>query len=214
MIFNLSEKDSIANQFLLELRDKTIQQDRMRFRKNIERLGEIMAYEVSKKLLYHVQEVETPLGKSRVNVLKHQPLLLTILRAGLPYFQGFLNFFDHADSGFVGAARQEDKNAVAIKFDYLAAPDPEGREIILIDPMMATGFSVMDSIAKIVGRGIPSHIHIVSLVAAPEGIKYLTQNLSLPYSLWTCTIDEKLNQQFYIVPGLGDAGDLCYGTKE
>lgn len=214
MIFNLSEKNSIANQFILELRDKNIQGDRMRFRKNVERLGEIMAYEVSKSLPYQVKEVDTPLGKARINVLKQQPLLVTILRAGLPYFQGFINFFDRADSGFVGAARQEGKDAVTIKFDYLAAPNPEGREVILIDPMMATGFSIMDSIAKIVARGIPSHIHIVSLVAAPEGIKYLTQNLSLPYSLWTCTIDEKLNQQFYIVPGLGDAGDLCYGTKE
>jgi uracil phosphoribosyltransferase len=214
MIFNLSEKNSIANQFLLELRDKAIQQDRMRFRKNVERLGEIMAYEVSKSLLYYVQEVETPLGKSRVNVLKHQPLLMTILRAGLPFYQGFINLFDHADSGFIGAARQEGKNEVSIKLDYLATPDIRGREIILIDPMMATGFSIMDSVKKIISRGIPSHIHIVSLVAAPEGIKYITQNMNIPYSLWTCTIDEKLNQQFYIVPGLGDAGDLCYGVKE
>lgn len=214
MIFNLSEKNSIANQFLLELRDKAIQQDRMRFRKNIERLGEIMAYEVSKSLLYHVQEVDTPLGRSRVNVLKHQPLLITILRAGLPFYQGFINLFDHADSGFIGAARQEGKNEISVKLNYLAMPDTKGREIILIDPMMATGFSIMDSVKKIISRGVPSHIHIASLVAAPEGIKYLTQNISIPYSLWTCTIDEKLNQQFYIVPGLGDAGDLSYGVKE
>jgi uracil phosphoribosyltransferase len=213
MVFNLSEQNSVANQFILELRDKTLQQDRMRFRKNMERLGEIMAYEVSKKFQYTTRIVETPLGKSRVNIVKQQPVLITILRAGFPYFQGFLNFFDQAEAGFVGAYRRESLHEVSIKLDYVSTPYLEGRDVILIDPMLATGQSIMDSVKQLTKRGTPGHIHIVSLVAAPEGIRFLTQHMNTPYSLWTCAIDENLSDQFYIVPGLGDAGDLAYGTK-
>ena len=213
MVFNLSEQNSIANQFILELRDKKIQQDRMRFRKNMERLGEIMAYEVSKKLSYTTCIVETPLGKSRINVLKQNPILITILRAGLPYFQGFINFFDQSESGFVGAYRRESLHEVNIKLDYISTPYVDAREVIMVDPMLATGKSLMDSVKQLLKRGTPSHLHIVSLVAAPEGIKFLAQHITVPYSLWTCAIDEHLNEQFYIVPGLGDAGDLSYGPK-
>lgn len=213
MVFNLSEQNSVANQFLLELRDKSAQQDRMRFRRNLERLGEIMAYEISKKLHYTTQTVETPLAKSRINVLKQQPLLMTILRAGLPFFQGFINFFDQSDAGFIGAYRKEATGEVSVKLDYIASPAISGREVILIDPMLATGQSVMDSIQQLLKRGRPDHLHIASLVAAPEGIKHLARHMTIEYSLWTYAIDEQLNHQFYIVPGLGDAGDLSFGNK-
>jgi uracil phosphoribosyltransferase len=213
MIFTLNTQDTIGNQFLLELRDASRQQDRMRFRKNMERLGEIMAYEVSKKLIYTPQEVVTPLGTSRINTIKEQPVMITILRAGLPFFQGFVNFFDHADCGFIGAFRKEDENHLTIKLEYVATTSLDDKTVILIDPMLATGRSVTDSVRAILRNGKPSHLHIVSLVAAPEGIAYLQEHLKLPFSLWTCAVDEKLNHQYYIVPGLGDAGDLSYGIK-
>jgi uracil phosphoribosyltransferase len=186
----------------------------MRFRKNLERLGEIMAYEVSKSFQYATTTIETPLGKSRINKLKQQPVLITIMRAGLPYYQGFLNFFDQAESGFIGAFRQETKGTeLTIRLNYTATPSIKGRTEILIDPMLATGRSVIDSVKNLVKNGKPDHIHVVSLVAAPEGIKFLAEEMNEKYSLWTCAIDENLNSQFYIVPGLGDAGDLCFGAK-
>jgi uracil phosphoribosyltransferase len=213
MPFVLNQHRSLANQFLLELRDSGKQKDRMRFRKNLERLGEIMAYELSRALDYTEEEAVTPLGKSSIHVLKEQPVLITILRAGLPFFQGFINFFDQAESGFIGAYRQEDENHLTIKLGYVATPSLEDRTVILIDPMLATGRSVMDSVDAFLRNGKPRHVHVVSLVAAPEGVAYLKQNLRLPFSLWTCAVDEQLNHQFYIVPGLGDAGDLSYGPK-
>ena len=213
MVFNLSEQNSVANHFLAELRDKSLQKDRMRFRKNLERLGEIMAYEVSKSLHYATKLVETPLGKSRINVVKQQPVLVTILRAGLPFYQGFLNFFDQADSAFIGAYRLEAGAELTIKLNYVTSPAIRGKEVILIDPMLATGKSVVDSVKQLLKWGKPDHIYIVSLVAAPEGIKFLAEELSEKYSLWTCAIDENLNSQFYIVPGRGDAGDLSFGEK-
>jgi uracil phosphoribosyltransferase len=213
MVFNLSEQNSVANQFLLELRDKSIQQDRMRFRKNLERLGEIMAYEISKKLQYTTVVVETPLAKSRVNILKEQPVLVTILRAVLPFFQGFINFFDKSDAGFIGAYRRESLNEVSIKFDYITSPITKGRSVILVDPMLATGKSFIDSVHQLIKRGKPDHIYIASLVAAPAGIKFITEQMPVSYSIWTYAIDETLNAQSYIVPGLGDAGDLSFGNK-
>jgi uracil phosphoribosyltransferase len=213
MAFVLNHHHSIANQFLMELRDAGKQQDRMRFRKNMERLGEILAYELSKTLEYTLAEAVTPLGKTSIHVLKEQPVMITILRAGLPFFQGFVNFFDQADSGFIGAYRQEDENHLTIKLGYVATPSIEDRIVILIDPMLATGRSVIDSVDAFLRNGKPRYLHVVSLVAAPEGMEYLKQNLTLPFSLWTCAVDEKLNHQYYIVPGLGDAGDLSYGPK-
>jgi uracil phosphoribosyltransferase len=213
MLFTLDRQDSIANQFLLELRDVSIQQDRLRFRNNMERLGEIMAYEVSKKLVYKGKEVVTPLGKLPINVLTEQPVLITILRAGIPFFQGFVNYFDRADCGFIGAYRKEDEKHLTIKLEYLATTSLLDKTVILIDPMLATGRSVMDTVNAMTRNGKPYHLHVVSLVAAPEGIKHLEENLSVPFSLWTCAVDEALNHQYYIVPGLGDAGDLSYGSK-
>ncbi|HEY0740713.1 MAG TPA: uracil phosphoribosyltransferase [Chryseosolibacter sp.] len=212
-MFVLNSNPSLANQFLFELRDAAIQRDRMRFRKNLERLAEILAYEISKSLVYEKAVAQSPLGASKTQVIHEQPVLLTILRAGLPFFQGFINFFDRADAGFIGAFRKEDEDHLTIKLEYLATPSLQGRTVVLIDPMLATGRSIIDSVNAIMRNGKPAHIHIACLVAAPEGIKYLEDNLKLPYSIWACAVDERLNAQFYIVPGLGDAGDLSFGDK-
>jgi len=213
MMYNLSEQNSIVNQFLLELRDRHVQQDRMRFRKNMERLGSIMAYEVSKKLSYKKKEIDTPLGKWNTGVLESKPVLISILRAGLVYYQGFLDFFDQSDCGFIGAYRKESENEIEISLEYFAAPSLEKKDVILIDPMLATGRSIVRTIEVLQRHGVPSHIHVAVLVSAPEGIQYLKDNLKIPFTIWTCAIDEKLNHQFYIVPGLGDAGDLSFGDK-
>lgn len=213
-LFILSEQRSVANQYLFELRDATRQKDRMRFRWNLERLGEIMAYEISKRLSYQSKKVKTPLAEMAVDVLEEEPLLITILRAGLPFHQGFLRVFDHADSGFIGAWRNEDVHDLSVNVDYVSAPSLEGRAVILIDPMLATGQSVLKAVKQLLTKGTPSHLFIVSVVSAPEGLQLLQENIPVPYSLWTCALDENLNSSYYIVPGLGDAGDLCYGMKD
>jgi len=214
MLFNLSEQNSIANHFVSELRDVNIQNDRLRFRKNVERLGQVMAYEISKKFAYKSKAIETPLGTSNISLMQDSPVLITVMRAGLPYFQGFLDFFDRCDCGFIGAYRKEDgEHEIAINLEYLAAPFVDDREVILIDPMLATGHSFVRSIDALLKRGKPSYIHIASLVSAPDGVSYISANVKTPHSIWTCAVDEKLNDLFYIVPGLGDAGDLCFGPK-
>lgn len=213
MLFDLSSTNSIANHFLLELRDKSIQQDRLRFRKNMERLGEIMAYEISKRLQYKKTVIETPLGKKETSELANQPVLIMVLRAGLPYFQGFSNFFDRADCGFIGAYRKEEGNDIKINLEYLTTPDLEGRDVILIDPILATGKSFVRAVNAIKKNGNPSHIYLAAMVAAPEGIKFIEETMKETYSILTCAVDEKLDGQFYIVPGLGDAGDLSFGEK-
>jgi uracil phosphoribosyltransferase len=213
-IFVLNETHSVANHFLAELRDITVQKNRMLFRKNMERLGEVLAYELSKSLPYEIRNIKTPLGNSEVAVLKQHPLLIAILRAGIPFLQGFMNVFDHADCGFIGAYRNENSGKISVSVDYLSIPPIDGKTIILIDPMLATGRSVLDAVKGLLSKGTPEQIHIVSAVASPEGLKLLKENLTLRYSLWTCAIDEKLDSSFYIVPGLGDAGDLSYGIKE
>ena len=209
----LGDQHSIANQFLNEIRDKEKQLDRMRFRKNMERLGEIMAYEISKKLIYKDSEVTSPLATLKSVTLKTQPVIITVLRAGLVYFHGFMNYFDQSEAGFIGAYRKEDGEEISVNLEYLAAPSLVGREVILIDPMLATGKSFVRSVSAILTHVRPSHLHIASLIASPDGIKYVQENLNLPYSLWTFAVDEKLDSRFYIVPGLGDAGDLSYGDK-
>jgi len=213
-VFVLSEQNSVANQFLSELRDVNRQSDRLRFRTNMIRLGEIMAYEISKKMSYQSANVQTPLKATQMQLLKEKPILLTVLRAGLPYFQGFLNYFDSADAGFIGAYRKEGKEEISIELDYMAMPSLENRQVILIDPMLATGFSFIRSINELAKFGRPSHIFIASLVAAPEGIKRIADSLKVPFSLFTVAVDEKLNTESYIVPGLGDAGDLSFGKKK
>lgn len=213
MMYNLSEKNSIANRYLIELRDRQLQQDRARFRLNMERLGRIMAVEISKKMSYTIRETETPLGTSRIDDLEHLPVLITVLRAGLPYFQGFLDVFDQADTGFIGAYREEDSKQIKINLDYLATPQLSGRALVLIDPMLATGRSFIKAVDALSARGTPQHIYMAALVSAPEGIEYIERNMTIPFSIWTFAVDEKLNHQFYIVPGLGDAGDLSFGVK-
>jgi uracil phosphoribosyltransferase len=216
MVFNLCEQNSVASQFLFELRDKNIQYDRARFRRNVERLGQILAYEISKTLEYQKFAVETPVASAQIMKLKSMPVLVTILRAGLPFLQGFLDVFDHADVGFIGAYREEGGAEVKIKMDYVATPSLTGKEVILIDPMLATGKSVVKTLDFILTKQNVSKIHVVSLIAAPEGLAFVekhARNLSCPVSIWTAAIDSGLNDKFYIVPGLGDAGDLSFGPK-
>ena len=199
---------------MAEMRDIRIQNDRLRFRKNLERLGEILAYEISKSLDYKVIEVETPLAKTIISTPDNQLVLISVLRASLPFYQGFLNFFDEAESGFIGAFRDENESGeIKINLGYHASPSLQGKVIILADPMLATGKSIIRTLDTILSHGIPSMIHIAALFAAPEGIKYIEETLKLPYKLWLGSIDEKLNQLSYIVPGLGDAGDLAFGKK-
>jgi uracil phosphoribosyltransferase len=213
MIFNLSAQNTIANQFLSELRDKDIQADRARFRRNMKRLGQLMAYEISKKLSFDDKVIETPLGESVLKIPSRHPVLLTVLRAGIPYFDGFLDYFDQSDCGFIGAYREEGTEKIVIQLDYVATPRVKDKEVIVIDPMLATGKSFVHSINAMIKKGRPSHVFIAALVAAPEGIQYIKENLDVPHSIYTCALDENLNHQFYIVPGLGDAGDLSFGIK-
>ena len=213
MIFNLSAQNTIGNQFISELRDREIQLDRAKFRKNMKRLGQLMAYEISKRLNFKDEIIQTPLGKTSIQLFSKYPVLLTVMRAGLPYFDGFLDFFDQSDCGFMGAYRQENSNDIVIHLDYVATPNVHDREVIVVDPMLATGKSFVRSIQALLKHGTPSHIYVASLVASPEGIHFLKENLDVPFSIYTCAVDENLNHQFYIVPGLGDAGDLSFGIK-
>ncbi len=186
----------------------------MRFRTNLTRLGEIFAYEISKSFTFVKTEVQTPLSVASVLTPEVQPVIVAVLRASLPFYQGFLNFFDQAESGFIGAFRQEKEGKdITINLGYHASPYLEGKEVILADPMLATGKSFISSINKLCEHGIPSKIHIAAAFAAPEGIQYIQDNLELPHSLWIGVIDKMLNDKSYIVPGLGDAGDLAFGTK-
>ncbi len=210
---NLGEKNSIADQFLSELRDIHHQNDRHRFRYNLSRLGEIMAYEISRNLPFQRREVETPLGKKSMLVPNTKVILITILRAGLPFLEGFQRVYDQADTGFIGSYRVEGNSDIHINTDYLAAPALTGNTVILVDTMLATGRSITDAIATLMRRGQPHYLHIASVIAAPEGVRHLQENVTLPASLWTFSIDERLNAKSYIVPGLGDAGDLSFGPK-
>jgi uracil phosphoribosyltransferase len=213
MVFNLSKENTVANQFIAQLRDRNIQTDRMKFRKNLERLGQIMAYEISRRLAFRTQDVETPLGKSTMMLIAEEPVLFTVLRAGLPFFQGFLDYFDRADCGFVGAYRKEGGEEIVIQLDYVASPGVTGRDVILVDPMLATGKSIVHAIDAILKVGKPKHVYIASLVAVQEGISYIDRHVTIPHSICTCALDQQLDERFYIIPGLGDAGDLSFGEK-
>ncbi len=214
MIHNLSQTTSIFSTFLAELRDCDIQQDPLRFRRNLERVAEVMAYELSKELDYVASEVITPLGVAAVPLLKDQPVLATILRAGLPMHQGLLNYFDRAESAFISAYR---KHTTAEEFDihveYLAAPNIDGKVLIISDPMLATGNSMVMVYKALLKHGKPKKVHIVAAIAAPEAIDYVRKTLPDTVSIWVGAIDTELTAQSYIVPGLGDAGDLAYGVK-
>lgn len=212
-MFVLSECNSIGNQFMAELRDVSIQGDRMRFRKNLERIGEILAYEISKSFPYISKEVQTPLAKTNINLPAVNPVIVSVLRASLPFYQGFLNFFDKAESGFIGAFRQEGAGEIKINLGYHASPSLEGKTLILADPMLATGKSFIRSIETLLSHGTPKIIHIAAAFASPEGIKYIEEQIKVPYQFWIGAVDQSLNSQSYIVPGLGDAGDLAFGEK-
>lgn len=216
MHYNITDVNSIANRFLLSMRDVKTQNDRSVFRRNMQRLGSIMAYEISKTLAYKPLIVETPLGKAQANVPQDQPVLITILRAGLPFFTGFQEFFDQSDAGFIGAYRQEGTGKVTIKVDYAATPSIAGKDMVLIDPMLASGRSAIDAINLLIKKARPAHIHLACMVAAPEGLSYAKENLrgtGIPFTIWSFSVDEKLDERFYIVPGLGDAGDLSFGNR-
>ncbi len=214
MVNDLSLNNSLVNQFVSELRDVQIQKDRMRFRKNLERLGEIFAYEISKTLIFENREIVTPLGIATVPVLKEQPVIGTILRAGLPLHYGLLNYFDQADNAFISAYRKHHKDgSFDIKLEYLGSPELHNRELILCDPMLATGSSIVMTYKALIVRGTPKHTHIVCALASTIGIEYVKRNLPANITIWSAAIDEELTAQSYIVPGLGDAGDLAFGTK-
>lgn len=213
MIHNLSDTNSVAVQFVAELRDVNVQGDRMRFRRNMERLGEIFAYEISKELEWEDYEVTTPLGIARAKALKEQPVLATILRAGVPLHQGLLNFFDKADNAFIAAYRKHNKDgSFFINLEYLTSPPLAGRTVILSDPMLATGASLVLTIQELLKEGEPKRIHIVAAIASTTGINHVKSNLP-NVTIWTGAIDNELTAKSYIVPGLGDAGDLAFGEK-
>ncbi len=212
-IFILDKTNSIASQFIAELRDIHVQTDRMRFRRNMERLGEILAYEVSKSFPYEPIDVQTPLGIDRSMRIAESPVLITIMRAGLPLYQGFLNYFDRADSGFIGAYRKKgNKDEVEIAMHYVAANNIDGRNVILIDPMLATGSSLVRAYQGLLKNGNPAQIHIVAAIASVPGVEYIAQNVP-DCKFWLGALDPELDDRFYIIPGLGDAGDLSYGPK-
>jgi uracil phosphoribosyltransferase len=214
-IHYISEQNSILNHFLTQIRDVVIQKDSMRFRKNIERIGEIMAYELSKNLEYKAIDVQTPLAIKHTTTIADNVVLCSILRAGLALHTGFMNIFDAAENGFVSAYRHHLNNddAFEILVEYQAAPSFEDKILILIDPMLATGQSIVAVLEKLLLDQKPKEIHIAVIIATPEGIAYLNQNLPDNCHLWVAALDEKLNEKNYIVPGLGDAGDLAYGSK-
>ncbi|HEY9115661.1 MAG TPA: uracil phosphoribosyltransferase [Bacteroidales bacterium] len=216
MIRVIGKNNSVFNQFMAELRDVSIQTDRLRFRRNLERLGEIFAYEISKEMAYNEVEVTTPLGSLLINLPAEQPVLATILRAGLPIHQGLLNYFDKADSAFISAYRKYSKSKeFNIKLDHISTPDLTGRVLIISDPMLATGGSLTASLKGLFEKGIPKKIHIVAAVASEEGINKVKRSFSLmDITFWLGAIDDELTVQAYIVPGLGDAGNLAYGEKD
>lgn len=214
-IHYLSEDNSVLNHFLGQIRNVNVQHDSMRFRRNIERIGEVMAYELSKGLRYRNLEIQTPLGIKKTTEIDNRLVLCSILRAGLPLHLGFLNFFDAAENGFVSAYRHHLNNddAFDIKVEYQAVPNLHGKTLLLIDPMLATGQSIVAVYNQLMTKGVPAEVHIAVIIAAPEGVAHLEKELPDNCHLWVATLDEKLNEKNYIVPGLGDAGDLAYGNK-
>ncbi|MGB3949324.1 MAG: uracil phosphoribosyltransferase [Bacteroidia bacterium] len=214
MVNIIGNHNSVFNNYIAEIRDENIQKDSLRFRRNIERLGEIISYEMSKTFEYEMREVTTSLGIANVSMMKNQPVIASILRAGLPLHQGVLNYFDKAENAFISAYRRHHKNGTFdIHLEYLASPDLTGKELILCDPMLATGSSIVLTYKALLSRGIPKHTHIVTLIASADGIEYARKNFPENVTIWCGAVDEELTAKSYIVPGLGDAGDLAYGTK-
>lgn len=216
-VVNFSEQNSVINQYLAEIRDREYQQNRLVFRNNIQRIGEMMAYEMSKTLDYKTQTVRTPLAEAEVSVPSDDVVVATIFRAGLPFHQGFLNVFDHAGNAFVSAYRKytnDEHTEVGIHVEYLATPDITGKTLIIADPMLATGGSMELGYEALISKGKPKHVHVACVIATPEGVDYIKTHLpNDTTTIWCAAIDPGMNEHKYIVPGFGDAGDLCYGEK-
>ena len=216
-VIELGASNTIINNYIAELRDVKVQKDRMRFRRNLERIGELAAYEISKTLEYKKVCVRTPLGEKDMNILVDQPVLATIMRAGLPLHQGFLNVFDKADNAFIAAYRKYDKNEdFEIRIEYYSAANIDGRVLMLVDPMLATGSSLVQCLEGLLHEEMmPKKLHLVAVIASAEGVDYVKKKLrKYDATLWVGNIDDELTAKAYIVPGLGDAGDLAYGEKE
>jgi uracil phosphoribosyltransferase len=214
-VINFADQPSLMSQYLMEMRDVTVQKDQMRFRRNLERLGEMMAYEISKTMEYKTVEVMTPLAPAQCQAVGEQVVLGTIFRAGVPFHQGFLRYFDQAENAFVSAYRKyKEKENFDICIEYLASPSLEGKTLILCDPMLATGASMELSYRALLTKGKPAHVHIASVIASRQAVDYLQSVMPEDSTAWIGVIDDKINAHSYIVPGLGDAGDLAYGTKE
>ncbi|MBR4836951.1 MAG: uracil phosphoribosyltransferase [Bacteroidales bacterium] len=216
-VIELGASNTIINNYIAELRNVEVQGDRMRFRKNLERIGELIAYEISKTLDYETVTVTTPLGEKDMNIIVDQPVLATIMRAGLPLHQGFLNIFDKADNAFIAAYRKYDKNEdFEIRIEYYSAANIDGRVLMLVDPMLATGSSLVQCLDGLLHDEMkPSKLHLVAVIASAEGVDYVKKKLAkYDATLWVGNIDDELTAKAYIVPGLGDAGDLAYGEKE
>ena len=214
-IHNISQQNSILNTFISEIRSKKIQKDTMRFRRNIERIGEILGYEMSKVLNYKTSNIETPLGNCNINLLNNDIVLCSILRAGVPLHNGLLNYFDTAENAFISAYRhhKDDPESFEIIVEYLACPNLENKTLILADPMLATGQSMVATFEALKPFGKPKEVHLISVIGAQEGVDFVDKHFDKNVHLWIAAIDEKLNEKGYIIPGLGDAGDLAFGKK-
>ena len=213
-IHNIGETNSVLNTFIAEIRDNKIQKDSMRFRRNIERIGEILSYEMSKILLYKSEVITTPLGTKIMQTINDNIVLCSILRAGLPFHQGLLNYFDKAENAFISAYRKMQPNGdFDIRVEYFASPSLQDKTLVLADPMLATGQSLVATYQSLLSHGAPKELHIFSVIGSTDGIDYVEKHLPKETHLWIATIDETLNDHGYIIPGLGDAGDLAFGDK-
>ncbi|MBP8822089.1 MAG: uracil phosphoribosyltransferase [Flavobacteriales bacterium] len=215
MVVELNKSNSVANRFLAELRDVNVQKDPLRFRRNLERMGEVFAYELSRTLPYAEAEVVSPLGIARMTLPSEQPVISTILRAGLPLHQGLLNYFDRADNAFVSAYRKHRKgeDGFDVEVEYLSSPSIDDRVLIISDPMLATGRSMVLVYKAMLRMGKPKAVHVVSVIASTEGVEYARKHLPATTRFWLGAVDDEMTAEAYIVPGLGDAGDLAYGNK-
>ena len=216
MLHILNSQNTVLNKFVAEIRDKSIQKDSMRFRRNLERIGEVMAYEISKTFEYAVKVVETPLGEASVAMISDQVVIATILRAGLPFHQGFLNYFDDAQNAFVSAYRKSTKDGkFTVKVEYISCGELEGKTLLLVDPMLATGSSLVLAYNALCEKGgTPKYTHVAAGIASEQGIDYVSKNMPRQATtIWAAAVDEELTSRSYIVPGIGDAGDLAYGEK-
>lgn len=215
-IINFAETPSLISQYMTELRDVNIQGDMLRFRRNLERIGQIMAYEISKRVSYSKIDIETPLAKCKSEVVDEQIVLATIFRAGIPFHQGFLDYFDHAQNAFVSAYRKyKEKENFDVFIEYIASPNLDGKTLVLVDPMLATGASMELSYRALLTKGTPAHIHVASVIASQTAVDYIRDTMPQDKTtVWIGAIDPEINSHSYIVPGLGDAGDLAYGIKE